>query len=658
NCWDQCALRVFVEKGKVVSIGPDERQSVTGRFLCTKGRRHIERLYHPERLRYPLQKVKGSFRRVSWSQALQIAAERFSAALERHGPLSLLHYYDGGYGGLLKNIEKRFFSALGGCTTHRGSLCWGAGMAAQGYDFGAVKAHSYEDLRNARLIIIWGRNPAATAVHLLPQMRLARENGTKVILIDPIETATASYADEHISVKPGSDGALALAMANLIIKKGLSNDHFVQNYCSGFDQFKALAVQFPPERAAALTGLPTGEIERLADFYAAAKPASILIGYGLQRHSNGGNTVRAIDALAALTGNIGLAGGGANYANVRVEHYIDHAYLSGADLLPLHRYYPKPQLASALAELCDPPIAAAYISRANPLVQVGDGVRLSSVLSKIPFVITAEHFMTDTAAASDLVLPCTNFLEEEGLFYNSMSHSYLVYGPAVLQPLAECRSEFSFLKELAVLLGAKGFPDLTPSELLSRVIEPLTIIADITLEDIKRAPFMLPGGDEIPWQDRIFNTADGKYNFYSAAAEKDGGDPLPLYHASSELSDHVLREQGFIYWFVSPHPRESIHSTHRLPDAVFAPLVYLHPLIGEKHSLANGDRARISSIRGFLEAEVVLSEKIRPDTVLVYEGWWHASGAAVNNLTPDRLTDMGFQAALYDCLCRIDKVNR
>jgi anaerobic selenocysteine-containing dehydrogenase len=656
NCWDQCSFLVEVENGTLLSIKPDPGQKITGSLICTKGQQHLKRVNHPARLRHPLLKSGGAFKKISWEKALEIAAARISAAVDRYGPLSLLHYYDSGHGGVLKDIEKRFFSALGGCTTHRGSLCWGAGLAAQRYDFGAVLAHPFPDLVNARCILLWGRNPADTSLHLVPFIRKARENGARVVLIDPLTTASASLADMHIHIKPGTDGALALGMAHHIIAGKMIDGDFVEKHCSGYTQFKEMAVAYTPDGVAQITGIPAAQIRTLADIYATAKPAAILIGYGVQRYSNGGNIIRAIDALAALTGNIGVPGGGANYANCRVTHFINHGFLDGADLAPQHRYYAKPRLAAALAEFQEPPIEFAYISRGNPLTQMGDSNALRRTFAKIPFKIVAEHFMTDSAAAADLVLPATNFLEEEDLYFNSMSHSYISYGPRILKPPGECRSEYSFFGELARLLGVKGFPGLSSEALLKRIIAPLTAATGISLEQIKEGPLLLPGGDAIPWADHNFQTPDGKFNFYSATAAAEGCDPLPVYRAPAELGDGTLHEQGYRYWFVTPHPRDSIHTAHRIPGDSPAPRVYLNPAVGREHGLASGDRARISSPRGSIEAAVQLSNKVPPGAVLVYEGWWRASGAPVNNLTPDRLADMGMQAALYDCLCKIEKL--
>ncbi len=658
DCWDQCALLVKEDGGKIISIEPDPHQPVTGNIICSKGTQHIQRLNHPDRLRYPLLKKGSTFQRISWRQALEAMAENIRATLESYGPLALLHFYDGGYGGILKNIESRFFSALGGCTTHKGSLCWGAGLAAQKYDFGAVVSHPHEDLANSNLIIIWGRNPAYTSIHLLPFIRQAREKGTIVILIDPVRTATAKICDEHIRVKPGSDGALALGMAQLMISRGLFNKQYVEQYCSGFDRFKNTCKEYTIEKTSELTGLSTKTIERLAVRYAKSKPAAIITGIGLQRHSNGGNTVRAIDALAALSGNIGIPGGGVSYANFQVDEYIDHAFLRGSDLNPQSRFYAKPQFAAALEQLEDPPVQFLYISRANPMVQVGNSRSLARAFQKIPFIVTADHFMTDTAAASDLILPCTTFLEEEDLYYNSMSHQYLNYSFRAATPPAECRSEFDYLKELADLLGVKGFPDKDTEEVLTRVIKPLTEAAGLSLKKIKEeAPLLFPLAKEIPWADGVFKTDDCKFNFYSETAEKECGNGLASYRQPEELGDLALQDKGFKYWFVTPHPRDSIHSSHRLPaEEKKIPPVYIHPQTAEKEILSSEDKVRISSIRGSIEAKVEISDMVGPDTVLVYQGWWHSSGAAVNNLTTDRLTDIGSQAAYYDCLCRIDKV--
>lgn len=658
DCFDQCSLLVTVDQGKVLSIKPNSRQPVTGSTICSKGKKHLERIYHPDRLCHPLLKRNGSFTRVDWQEALEIMGGWIEYTLQKYGPHALLHFFDGGYSGLKKNVESRFFSALGGSTAHYGSLCWGAGLAAQKYDFGAVKAHPYHDLLNSRLVIIWGKNPADTAIHHQSYLKKARENGARVILIDPIKTATAASADQYVRIKPGTDGALALAMANVMVNKGLVDHEFLTGHTRGYGEFKELLKEYTPQATSELVGIAPEVIEQLAVDYASNSPAAILIGIGLQRHSNGGNTVRAIDALAALSGNIGIPGGGASYVNFRITRYLDHDYISGADLNPRNRYYPKGQLAGVLKDFQDPPVAFVYNSRANPLVQVPGGSDLIRAFERVPFKVTAEFFMTDTAAASDLVLPATYFLEEEDLYFNSMGHQYLTYGPKVVEPAGECRSEYEIFKELACRLGIENFTAAGESadDLLAGGMKPLTDATGIDLESLKETgPLLFPGGDDIPWADRKFETGDGQYHFYSEAAEDESGDALPRYREPVELSDRSLYEEGYHYWFVTPHPGDSIHSIHRLPDRQKTPEAYIHPQTAAENKIKNGDFVRVSSKRGSIETNCIISERVPPGAVMVYEGWWLNSGAAVNNLTADRLTDMGAQAAYYDCLCRIDK---
>ncbi len=658
DCWDECSFLIEVEHNRIVAIKADPAQPVTGQTICAKGRKHLERNNHPDRLLYPLLKRKGSFKRIGWADALEIMAEKISETITRYGPLAILPFSDGGYGGLLKNIEDRFFSALGGCTLHRGSLCWGAGLAAQRYDFGAVLSHNHDDLLNARLIVIWGRNPAATQVHLLPYIEKAKAKGARIILIDPLKTETANLADDYIRIRPASDGMLAIAMAGVMINKKLVDAAFIEGKTSGFAPFAEMCAGYSLEKAADLTGVAAAKIESLALEYAQNKPAAILIGIGLQRHSNGGNTVRAIDALAALAGNIGKAGGGASYANFRISRLIDHDFLSGADLKPQHRYYPKPQLAEALSGYSDPPVELLYISRSNPLVQVGNSNKLRRAFQNVLFIITAEHFLTDTAAASDLVLPATTFLEAEDIFFTSMSHQYLSYSPRLSEPPGECRPEYTFMAELAAMLSLQGFPAaIDPERLLTRAIAPLTEKTGLTMDAIReKGPLMPLGFDEIPWSDGKFATEDGRYNFYSPKAERDGSGGLPHYHEPSEINDLALKEQGYRYWLVTPHPRDSIHSTHRLPGGPTKPEAFLHPDTAAAEGLLDGDRIEVASTRGKIYLSARISKRATPETVMIYEGWWHESGAAVNLLTGDALTDMGNQAAYYDCLCRVKKV--
>ncbi len=658
DCWDQCSFKVVSEGEKIISIAPDPRQQVTGEFICRKGLKHLERMYHNDRLKQPLVKKNGKHVPISWEESLELMAKKIEETVKRHGPHSLMNFFDGGNGGTVKNIENRFFSALGGATRHSGGLCWSAGIAAQKYDFGAVKAHPFNDLPNSRTIIIWGRNPVITSPHTVPFIRQARKNGARVILIDPLSTASSEIADQHIRLKPATDGALALGLANIIIKNKLEDREFIQNRTAGYELYKKEVDKYSPGIVASITGIKENIIVELAYKYIQNKPSAILLGFGLQRHSNGGNTIRAIDALAAISGNVGVKGGGANYANFRVNDYIDHDFLDGNDLAPDNRYYPKPKMGSALMNFTEPPVCFLYISRSNPAVQVGNSKLVRKAISNVPFVVVAEHFMTDTAKLADLILPCSTFLEEEDLYYTSMSHAYLNYSKQVVQPQGYCRNEYHYFKDLATRLNLKGFPTGSNRDLLERAIKPLTDTFGLRLADLEKGPVLLPGGEDIPWYDHRFAHDDQKFHLYSEQAKVNGHDPLPVFSLPEELAMIEGPDaEKFPYWLITPHIRESIHSTHFLPSELKKkPSVYLHSSTAEKEKISNGDYVNILSERGIISAWVAIDNKVGQDTVLIYQGWWLETGAAVNIATPDRITDMGDQAAYYDCRCRIEKI--
>ncbi|WP_158212428.1 molybdopterin-dependent oxidoreductase [Natranaerobius trueperi] len=322
NCWDLCGLNVTVENNKVIDIKGQKNHRITKGFICQKGKKFVKRIYDSDRLTNPLLKGNESWNEISWDKAIKIISSKLQDCINNDSR-SILFYSDSAHGGVLKNLESRFFNALGNVTVPRGTLCWSAGMKAQDLDFGLSVSHDYSDILNSNLVLIWGRNPSDTSIHQMYYIKLAQKNGTKVIVIDPRKTRTAKQADEYISLKPGTDGALALAMANHIITNNYHDNKFISRYVKGFKTFKKHIEKYTPKWASKETGIDENKIKELAYEYANLGSSSILIGYGIQRYTNSANTVRSIDSLAAITGNIGIPGGGANYANKQVTNFID-----------------------------------------------------------------------------------------------------------------------------------------------------------------------------------------------------------------------------------------------------------------------------------------------------------------------------------------------
>ncbi|MBU1344699.1 MAG: molybdopterin-dependent oxidoreductase, partial [Proteobacteria bacterium] len=314
DCSDLCRFVVTVQNNRIIHLKGDKNHPVTKGLVCKKGRSLVQRMIHPQRIRHPLIRTENGFIKASYETIFDIISEKLMSIKHAFGTRAILNYTSDGYGGVKNRIQSIFFNCFGGVTQPRGSLCWGAGIAAQQYDFGSPKGHFPEDVLNADIVLVWGRNPKFTSLHLYTLLKQAQKNGSRIVVIDPVETATAKAFDAYIRIRPSTDGALALAMANTIIENNLHDKEFIEKHVLGFNRFKAYASLFTLKRAEEITGISAKSIETMALDYARAKTASIYVGFGMQRYHNGGNSVRCIDAIAAITGKIGKKGCGVNYA--------------------------------------------------------------------------------------------------------------------------------------------------------------------------------------------------------------------------------------------------------------------------------------------------------------------------------------------------------
>ena len=646
DCFDACGLLAEVSDRRVVSVKGNPDHPLTQGRICVKGKKLLERLYHPQRLLTPRLKDGLNWKTLSWEAAIEIIARQFESAIRTHGSQSILYYADSGYGGLVKSVDQLFFNRLGGVSSPRGSLCWAAGMAAQRYDFGDVRGHAPHDLTNARCILIWGRNPVATNPHLVPFLKKARQKGATLIVIDPLKTLSARQADIHLKPRPGTDGALALGMIHHLVATGRIDETFINRHTRGFNRFTKSLTDFTPEHAAAITGLNADMISRTAEQYNDQSPASIIIGMGLQRYANGGQTVRCIDALAAVTGNIGRSGGGVNYANRSITRWIDRSGdIASGTPDPRKRTFPLPRMARFIRTAASPPIAVMMIAKANPLVQMPDTRAMEAALAQVPFKIVIDMFMTDTACAADLVLPCTSILEEEDLVFSSMFSPYLNYASQAVSPPEGLLGEYEFFRRLARRMGLSDYPDIPARTFLAKTIQPLTREFGVTLDSLKAAPFKLPDED-IPWSDGNFLTPSGRYELYSRKAMEDGGQPLPSY------SPPLAAPPAFPLRLLTPHHAHSLHSQH-FAFRCDRPVAAIHPDEGHRLYLANSQAVRVISPRGQIQAKLALDPGVARGILKIDQGWWHQSGS-VNRLTSDTLSDMGENAAYFESFCRIE----
>jgi anaerobic selenocysteine-containing dehydrogenase len=644
DCFDRCGLIATVENGRVTAIQGDPDHPVTRGKSCVKGKQLRHRQAHPRRLTTPRIRRGGQWEEIGWEAALDLMAGRLSAIVARWGPSAIWHLGFSGYEGLSKQVDTMFFNCLGGATAHRGCLCWKAGTAAQSFDFGEVRGHHPADMARARTLLIWGRNPVYTNVHAVPFIREARSAGARIILIDPVETASAALAHQHITVRPGTDGALALAMASHIIANGWVDTGFVENRVIGFRRFCDHVGELTPEWGEAETGIDRHTIETLAETYARAKPSCILAGYGLQRYVNGGDTIRSIDALGAITGNIGISGGGVNYANRTVSRYVGGMAAASEAHVADRRTFPLPRLARFLETAADPPVKAAVITKANPLVQVPDTNRVVRAFSAIDFKVVFDMFMTDTAKHADLVIPVTSVLEEEDLFLPSMFSPYINYSEKAVDPPRDMMGEFDFFAALAERMGIDSYPRVSRQEFLMAAVSPLMEQFDISWEQIRNRPVSIPDS-QVPWRDAPFATESGRFELFSEAAAGAGHSPLPAY------SPPVSAPPGFPLRLFTPHARESMHSQH-FAFVTGRPEAHLFPEILAENGLSDGDKAQLVSAHGDLAVTVRPASGVGRNRVMVYQGWWHHSGS-VNRLTGDFMSKMGENAAYNETFCRL-----
>ncbi len=645
DCPDLCGFNATVEDGRITKLVPDSDHPVTKGFACKKGRNLFQRMYHPDRLMFPMVKRENGFEKVSVQQVMDLMAEKLFSIKEKYGTRAILNYSGtGGYGGLKDRIQTIFFNCFGGATEPEGSLCWGAGLAAQTYDFGRPRGHDPDDILNARFILVWGRNPKFTNIHLYALLKEAQKKGSRVIVIDPVQTATATSFDEYIRINPSTDGALALGMANVIIKNNLCDLSYIEKHVKGFDDFKSHAAQFTPGQVEAITGVPEKTIKDLALSYARAKTASIYIGFGIQRYLNGGNTVRCIDALGAITGRIGKRGCGVNYAAKSFSPYLFSLEKNSRKYIESERTFPVSSLGNFLQKENNPPVKAAFVHAANPLNQSPDLRKTIDQFSKVEFKVVFDHFMTDTARHADIVIPAAFVYEQEDLFVTGMYSPILNHSKKAVDPPQGVIPEFDFYLQLAEKMGIENLGFQNSKEYLEKSAGPLL---EKEGGDFASLAEIYPriSGNEIPWSSKVFDTPSGKIELYSEQAQKDGLTPLPSYQETLAASkDFPLR-------LLTCHANDSIHSQgFAFIDDM--PEVYVNQETADSLKLENHSLVVVNGKHADIKATLIVDDAINKNTAFIYQGYWHKSGA-VNFLTDSGVSDMGGQAAYYDSFVTI-----
>ncbi|MGV3881262.1 molybdopterin-dependent oxidoreductase [Citrobacter portucalensis] len=671
NCYDTCSLKTWVKDDVITFVEGAPESTFTHGTPCVKGLSYPRRVYSPDRIKYPMvQDVRGSgnWRRISWDEAMQRIATKMLEIKKKDGSMLglALTKYSGKFGVLNYAVEG-MMSSLGYTTRFAGTPCWPAGIDAQNYDMGDMWCNDPEDMVKAKYIIIWGANPAWCSMHTMKYIYQAREKGAKVVVIDPLLTQTAAKADLYLRVRPGSDGALALGMACHLVDKGLVDQDFVNNYSHGYAEFEEyLRNNVTVEWASEICGLSADVIRQLAEEFTAVNPATVWIGYGMQRHVNGGANVRAIDAFVAMTGNIGIEGGGARYGHLHTWGFNYNAMLQkppvGSIGMPgaagttsefgsageVAQYSDRSlninQTAKGILEANEPPVRMLWVACKNPFAQDFDRSKMEKAFEKLEMVVCADQFFNETVQHADIVLPVTTAFEEWNVDA-SYWHYWLSINQPAIKPMYEAKCDL----EIAVLLsrtinklepGSCTFPQefdhkrWLDQEFNDGMAKMFGISSwDDLLEGPKKA--ILPSS--AAWYDRKFKTPSGKFEFKSELCEKNGHTALPEYkpEAKSTLPFHLF----------TPHVQFGIHSQFINLDwmQVFypEPFVYMHPVSAGKRGIAENDLVKVFNTAGEVELRAKVTANVPEDFLVMYEAWFPKRKYNVQNVVADTPADMG-----------------
>jgi anaerobic selenocysteine-containing dehydrogenase len=672
DCPDTCGVLTEVRDGRAVGFRGDPDHPVTRGWLCAKVRPYLDHVYHPGRLTHPLRRVGpkggGQWQRITWAEAVAEIAGRWQAIIAKYGAEAILPYSYSGTLGLVQMTvsSARLWNRLGASQLER-SICGAAAEKAIEATLGSRWSQPYADVIHSKLVILWGHNPVSTAPHFMPFLQQARRQGTRLVVIDPRRTASAQHADWHLAPRPGTDGALALGLAHLLVAEGRHDEAWLSAHTVGWPQLRERLAEFPPARVAAETGLPEADIRELARLYGTLRPGLIKTSDGINRNRNGGQNVRAILTLPAVTGQYGTRGGGLAYSTSGYFKW---------DSLAVHKHLPRSRKvnmnrlgAALLGEAADPPVMALYVFGANPATSSPNAGKIVEGLKRDDlFTVVHELFMTDTAEYADIVLPATSQLEQADV-HKAYGHTLLTYNAPAIAPLGECKSNWEVMGLLASALGFREpwlhqSPDEVIEDVLTASAKHLPWLRGVTLERLKRAGAVpLDLGAEPPFADGRFPTPSGKVELYCQRFADEGIDPLPGRFqprdddgAVAGVSDpgHSSRWDpaaalelltGASHHFVS----SSLASQPGLLKSAGTPFVEIHPDDAAARGVADGEDVMVENGRGGVRLKAVVTDAVRPGVVASPKGHWanRSGGRNVNWTTPDALADMAGQSTYH-----------
>ncbi len=672
DCPSACALLVSVEDGRLASVTGNPAHPFTQGVICGKVREYAERVHSPLRVTAPLRRVgakgAGEFAEISWDEAIETITARWRAIIRDHGAEAILPFsYAGSMGQVQFYAGHPLFHALGASRLDR-SICVNTAYAGWRATLGAVTGNDSEQMVGSDLVVLWGVNAAYSTINVMTLVKQARARGAHVVAVDPYRTPTVQQADEHLMVRPGTDGALALAVMNVLITEGRIDRNYIERATLGFERLAEHVKAYPPERVAPIVGLPAETIVGFARRYGASPRTFIRIGIGLSRHDNGGMTCRTLACLPALTGAYADPHGGALLSSGGAFGF-DYAVLERPDLMPT----PPPRLINMIhlgRALTDtrltPRVQALHVYSSNPAaVCPNQTLVLEGLAREDLFTVVHEQVLTDTASYADLVLPATTSMEHEDL-YRSYGQFTLQLAQPVLPPQGQAKSNWEVCALLARAMGvAEEHYAKTPRALIGEFLgRGDDTVRGITYEQLRRdgwARIHLPQ-PYLPFA-RGAPTASGKVEFYSERMERQGLPPLPTYTPLVEGPENLALAARYPLQCLVPPNRFFLNSSFSQSELLRrrqgAPSVLIAPEDAAQRGIADGDAVVVESARGRARFAARVTDATRSGVVVIEGIWWHRfhpGGRGVNVLTDDRVTDMGGGPAFHSNLVEVARV--
>ena len=668
DCPDTCSMLVTVQDGIAIKVQGNPDHPATNGALCTKVSRYTERTYHPERLLHPLKRVgpkgSGQFERVSWDEALNDIANKLQTIAARDPQAIQPYSYAGTMGRVQgEGMAARFFNRIGAARLDR-TICASAGAEALTFTLGNKVGTKVEFFAEAKLILIWGSNSIASNVHFWRYVQTAKRNGARIICIDPRRSETAEKCHQHIALLPGTDAALALGLMHELITHDWLDHDYIARHTLGWEGLRARALRWTPERTAEVCGITADEVRALAREYGqtarAGEPVAIRMNYGLQRVRGGGNAVRAIACLPALVGAWRHRAGGvllssSGYVPTQTMALERPELLAGRTPRTINMSTIGDDLLRPASPEFGPAIEALIVYNSNPVAVAPESAKVVQGFAREDlFTVVLEHFQTDTADYADYVLPATTQLEHWDV-HSSYGHTDILLNRPSIAPLGEARTNSQFFRDLAQRMGYTEDVFAESDESLCRTAFGDKVDFGLLLSQ-GYAP--LPVADA-PFADGGFPTPSGKCEFYSARLAARGDDGLPDHLPNYEPAGADAR---YPLAMISPPARNFLNSTFvnvkSLRDIEGEPLVELHETDAAPRGIADGDEVTVFNARGTHRCVARVSARARPGVVNGLGIWWRKlgrDGTNVNELTSQRLTDMGRAPTFYDCAVEVKK---